>query len=364
MLREAEAPVPEGAWEAISAASQPPLPKRKFGAIAGAAAAVVLLGALVLYSTSREADSIGAAEVNAPKNSTQQQEPPKDSEPAEAANPSEAVRESLPQSEAETSKSNPQDTRPDNGEMPSAAAAEPTGSRVEEPAQSTSFEQTALGAADDPVALREAAPATGEIIFPESIPAPMAAPITSDPAALASGTGQTENLVLHAAIRAENLKGFAPFEIDFEALGTFHEVEWDFGRFGISDEVKTRRTFDQPGTYTVVLTAFDRQGRTVTDMVTVDVREGSNLVVPDSFTPNGDGINDTFKAEGVNLVSYRLTVVDSRGNTIFETRNIEEPWVYGGPPVSNEMDAYFAIIQAEGIDGKTYNIRRRINIIF
>lgn len=171
-----------------------------------------------------------------------------------------------------------------------------------------------------------------------------------------------ETPVLRAAIQAANRTGYAPFEIDFTARGNFEEVEWDFGPYGKSADASTRVTFDEPGIYTVSLYGF-AHGDMVSDMVTIEVHEGSNLLVPDSFTPNGDGINDTYKAEGVNLESFRMTIVDARGKVVFETRNIEEPWVYQGPPV-REMDAHFAIIQARGIDGKDYNIHKRINIIF
>jgi hypothetical protein len=203
-----------------------------------------------------------------------------------------------------------------------------------------------------------------EVLMPESIPATGVSLKTSSEAertAVAHASGPIEPL--RASIRAENLKGYAPFEIDFEALGNFTAIDWDFGPYGNSTDVNARRTFDRPGTYTVMLTAYGEGGTTITDMVTIEVREGSNLVVPDSFTPNGDGINDTFRAEGVNLASYQLTVTDARGNVVFQTRNIDEPWVFNGMPGS-EMEAYFATIRAEGIDGKTFKVRQRINIIY
>lgn len=363
MLRAAEAPVPEGAWEAISKASRPSPRKTNFGLAAGAVAAVVLLGALAFYSQSRQAQDTVAANEKPAEQAAEQVRPNPEPPAAESIN-AEEVHRSATSAGAEAASFAEEAAEINPGHTENMAAAADGGSETPDSDPVSGYEiPQASEASTSAEKTRESAE---EILLPESIPAPAAAPSIPDRASLALSTAdeEREEPVLRAAIRAENLKGFAPFEIDFEALGTFSEVEWDFGRFGISDEVNTRRTFDQPGTYTVMLTAFDSEGKYVTDMVTVDVREGSNLVVPDSFTPNGDGINDTFKAEGVNLVSYRLTVVDSRGNTVFETRNIDQPWVYDGPQVSSELDAYFAIIQAEGIDGKTYNIRRRINIIF
>lgn len=363
MLREAETPVPEGAREAILKASRPSAPKTGLGAAAGAVAAVVLLGALAFYSQSRQGEDFTPAAEKSAKHTAEQVTLSPEPTAAETVDIEEEQRsETAADAGAAPFAEEAVEEYPDRRE--DMAAAHGAGSEPLEPETAPNSETSQMPESEPKA--ENTRNAAEEILLPESIPASAAPPSTSERASLALSTADEggEEQVLRAAIRAENLKGFAPFEIDFEALGTFSEVEWDFGRFGTSNEVNTRRTFDRPGTYTVMLTAFDSEGKYVTDMVTVDVREGSNLVVPDSFTPNGDGINDTFKAEGVNLVSYRLTVVDSRGNTVFETRNIDQPWVYDGPQVSSELDAYFAIIQAEGIDGKTYNIRRRINIIF
>jgi gliding motility-associated-like protein len=75
------------------------------------------------------------------------------------------------------------------------------------------------------------------------------------------------------------------------------------------------------------------------------------LFVPTAFTPNGDGINDTFivKASG-SLTYYDIKIYESNNILIYENNNIEKGWdgtVKGKPePAGN----YLWIIDYQGVD--------------
>lgn len=62
-----------------------------------------------------------------------------------------------------------------------------------------------------------------------------------------------------------------------------------------------------------------------------------SLFVPNSFSPNGDGNNDTF-APGItgNTYRYRLQVIDRWGRTVFDSTNPNLGWdgTYQGAPVA------------------------------
>jgi gliding motility-associated-like protein len=47
---------------------------------------------------------------------------------------------------------------------------------------------------------------------------------------------------------------------------------------------------------------------------------------PDAFTPDGDGLNDEFQTQGVEIVSYSLQIFDRWGAMIFESNNIKNGW--------------------------------------
>lgn len=59
------------------------------------------------------------------------------------------------------------------------------------------------------------------------------------------------------------------------------------------------------------------------------------IYLPTAFTPNGDGLNDTFGAVGEGIEKYKLVVYNRWGESIFATQNVEEKWdgMHKGKPV-------------------------------
>jgi gliding motility-associated-like protein len=60
------------------------------------------------------------------------------------------------------------------------------------------------------------------------------------------------------------------------------------------------------------------------------------LYVPTAFSPNGDGLNDTFGAVGEGIEDYKLIVYNRWGEVVFASNNINQKWDgdYQGSPVS------------------------------
>src|SRR4051794_21122795 len=50
------------------------------------------------------------------------------------------------------------------------------------------------------------------------------------------------------------------------------------------------------------------------------------LYNPSAFTPNGDGLNDTFGIKGDGIKNYHIYVFDRWGKVIFESSNPKEQW--------------------------------------
>lgn len=82
-------------------------------------------------------------------------------------------------------------------------------------------------------------------------------------------------------------------------------------------------TVNEPGTYTVkVSLGF------CYDTASTEVKDCSDLWVPNVFTPNGSGGNETFHAkvtEG-NILEYHLRVFDRWGKQMYASDNIDEGW--------------------------------------
>ena len=69
----------------------------------------------------------------------------------------------------------------------------------------------------------------------------------------------------------------------------------------------------------------------------VFVKDSMTLYVPNAFTPNGDGINDVFKALGTLVKTFQLLIFDRWGNLIYESESLGRGWdgFYKGEKVMN-----------------------------
>lgn len=74
--------------------------------------------------------------------------------------------------------------------------------------------------------------------------------------------------------------------------------------------------------FTLFLT--DPNGCQFRDSVYVLV-EGS-IYIPSSFSPNEDGINETFNVNGVDIVSYTLSIFNRWGQQVFTTSDLNKGW--------------------------------------
>lgn len=77
-----------------------------------------------------------------------------------------------------------------------------------------------------------------------------------------------------------------------------------------------------------------------------------SIYIPSAFTPNGDGLNDTFGVKGEGIQDYHLIIYNRWGVVLFESTNAKKQWdgVYEGNPV--ETGTYVYLLFAKGIESK------------
>lgn len=111
-----------------------------------------------------------------------------------------------------------------------------------------------------------------------------------------------------------------------------------------------------------VLHAIDENGCIGKDSVYVDVF--SPIYVPNSFTPNNDGINDIFRPEGLNVREFRMEIYNRWGDLIFETEDVDEGWngsVRGGQHYV-QIDTYVWVIFHDTKEGME-RLTGHVNVI-
>lgn len=59
---------------------------------------------------------------------------------------------------------------------------------------------------------------------------------------------------------------------------------------------------------------------------TASLNKGTTIYFPNAFTPDQDGINDTFGAVGNNIEKYELKIYNKWGELIFTSESIDHKW--------------------------------------
>ncbi|HNR86246.1 MAG TPA: gliding motility-associated C-terminal domain-containing protein, partial [Taishania sp.] len=86
---------------------------------------------------------------------------------------------------------------------------------------------------------------------------------------------------------------------------------------------------DEAGSYVVTLVASTPAGCSDTATATVNVKEELLIYVPNTFTPDGDDYNETFKpvlAAGYDPQKYTLLIFNRWGELVFESHDAEIGW--------------------------------------
>jgi gliding motility-associated-like protein len=101
----------------------------------------------------------------------------------------------------------------------------------------------------------------------------------------------------------------------------------------------------------------------VEDSVVV-IGSESKLVFPNAFSPNGDGHNDVYKAKTCqNIEEFHAYIFNRWGQKLFEWTDPDKGWdgTSNGRDVADGV--YFVLVKARGADGRTYNIRKDVNLL-
>lgn len=138
---------------------------------------------------------------------------------------------------------------------------------------------------------------------------------------------------------------------------------WDFGDGGTSTQQNPNHQYAEPGDYTVCLTVTNQFGCTDSACYPITVYAKSVLDAPNAFSPNGDGINDTYRPFSYGMEFYELYIYNRWGQLVFQTNDPDIGWdgVFNGK--EQEMDTYAFYMNGKGTDGKTYYKQGNVTLV-
>ncbi len=146
----------------------------------------------------------------------------------------------------------------------------------------------------------------------------------------------------------------APLEVLFKANGLNAEYyQWKLYK-GSSlmltrSDAEHRYSFTDKGNYRAVVAVSNSHCQLDSVEFTISVSE-SMVVVPNVFTPNGDGANDEFRVVYRSLKEFHCWVYNRWGHLVYEWSDPAKGWdgTIGGRPAAE--GAYFYVIRALGTD--------------
>jgi gliding motility-associated-like protein len=124
-------------------------------------------------------------------------------------------------------------------------------------------------------------------------------------------------------------------------------------------------TFEDTGIYVITQIVTNQFGCSDTLSQVAVISEYTTFYAPNTFTPNGDGLNDLFYCYGVGINTFELRIFDRWGNNIFTTDNINTGWdgkANGGSRIA-QQDTYVFIVKFTDLSNKKYKYIGHVNLI-
>lgn len=175
-----------------------------------------------------------------------------------------------------------------------------------------------------------------------------------------------------APIKEDVVEGSAPLDIFFQSHPSPKTDYYDWTISRGSDKITQRPErdirylFDDasetgPVTYTVELKVGNS---TCQDSAKIDVTlNASFIMVPNVFTPNGDGMNDEFRVAYRSICSFHCWVFNRWQHQVYSWSDPAKGWngTINGRPAPES--AYVYIVEATGCDGKKYKLKGMVNLL-
>jgi gliding motility-associated-like protein len=141
---------------------------------------------------------------------------------------------------------------------------------------------------------------------------------------------------------------------------------WSFGDSSTSKEKNPNHLYDKPGIYFVKLITLNAGGCIDSVMKTVEVKNEYQFYLPNTFSPNGNNVNDNFTGKGDAIAEFHMEIYDRWGNKIFETTDLATGWdgrVNGSTEIAQQDIYVYKIEVKDTINYTTHRYSGNVNLI-
>lgn len=139
---------------------------------------------------------------------------------------------------------------------------------------------------------------------------------------------------------------------------------WDFGDGGSSTLQNPEHTYQDSGYFNVMLIVTNEFGCTDTVFETIYAYPDFRFFIPNTFTPNLDGLNDVFTGLGIGFVKYEMRIFNRWGQEIYFTNDLDRGW----PGTDNKnanlpIGVYAYRVDLETPSSKKYQFLGHVNLL-
>jgi gliding motility-associated-like protein len=193
-----------------------------------------------------------------------------------------------------------------------------------------------------------------------------------------------QNSVVPVSFTADPVNGFAPLTVNVvntTSLGTVGgsvTTTWSYGNgstYSVTQSASSTSlglpggstVYNAAGIYTITL-FMQAAGTTTcvgTSTAVITVDNPSALIVPNVFTPNGDGVNDRFMVNSTNLTEITCVIFDRWGVKMYDVTSNTGNIGWDGKNLSGKevpVGTYFYILTATGKEGTTYEQKGTVSL--
>jgi len=138
--------------------------------------------------------------------------------------------------------------------------------------------------------------------------------------------------------------------------------KWDFGDGTSSNKINPEHKYTKAGKYEVTLKVSTKNACANTYKSSISINEKENIM-PNIFTPNGDGIHDILVINPKPLKNFKGIIFNKTGQQIYEWDNQYEGWngkLKNGSPAAEGV--YYYVITGIDLDGKKSQYRSFIHL--
>jgi gliding motility-associated-like protein len=123
-----------------------------------------------------------------------------------------------------------------------------------------------------------------------------------------------------------------------------------------------KSTSAQPSnTNTYFANLIDPYGCSVKDSVTISL-DGS-LYIPNTFSPNGDELNDIFKIHAEDITQFEIIIFNRWGEILYESKDINKGWNGFHKGKVCQIDAYVWRIVYSDVNTSKKEVFGHVNLV-